>query len=89
MKRAIERDEGKRERTMPVQRVHPRKRLLAALTRERPDVEMQVLVALAVVLARERLGAARPLALVRLLLVVGPEMACINRRVTSITLGHR
>ena len=61
---------------MPVQRVHPRKVLLAALAGVRADVEVQLLVPLAVVLSRETLAAPRPLALIRLLLRVRSQVAC-------------
>ncbi len=60
---------------MPVERVHPRKILLAALARVRPDVEVQLLVPLAIVLPREALAAPRPLALVRFLLRVRAQVA--------------
>jgi hypothetical protein len=60
--------------TMSVQRIHPGKSLLAPIACERPDVEMQVLVPLAVVLACEALRTARPLTLVGLLLVMGSQM---------------
>ena len=62
--------------TMPVQRVHPRKVLLAALAGIRADVEVQLLVPLAVVLAREALSTPRPLALIRLLFRVRAQVAC-------------
>ena len=56
--------------TVPVECIHPRKVLLAALARVRAYVEVQLLVPLAVMLARKALAAAGPLALVRLLLGV-------------------
>jgi hypothetical protein len=58
------------ERTVPIQSIHTRERLLAPVACERTDVEVQVLVPLAVVLTSEALRTARPLALVRLLLVM-------------------
>ena len=61
---------------MPVQRVHPGKVLLAALAGVRADVEVQLLVPLAVVLSRETLAAPRPLALIRLLFRVRAQVAC-------------
>ena len=64
---------------MPVERVHPRKVLLAPLAGVRPDVEMELLVSLAVVLPREALAAPGPLALVRLLLRMRAQMACAWR----------
>ena len=60
---------------MSIECVHARERLLAALTRERTDVQVQVLVPLAVVLTRKALRATRPLALVRLLLIVRTKMS--------------
>jgi hypothetical protein len=60
--------------TVAVESVHPRKGLLAALACERPDVQVQVLVPLAVVLARKALLAPWPLAVVRLLLVVRAQV---------------
>ena len=65
--------------TVPVERVHPRKVLLAPLAGVRPDVEMELLVPLAVVLPREALAAPGPLALVRLLLRVRAQMTCAWR----------
>ena len=53
---------------MTVKRIHPREILLAAFAGIRADVEMQLLMTLAIVLPREALATARPLALVRLLL---------------------
>ena len=64
---------------MPVERVHPRKVLLASLAGVRPDVEMELLVPLAVVLPREALAAPGPLALVRLLLRMRAQMTCAWR----------
>lgn len=48
---------------MPVQRIHASKGLLTALTRERPIVEVQLFMTLAIVLPCEALATARPLAL--------------------------
>ena len=62
--------------TMSVKRVHARKVLLATLARVRANVEVELLVALAVVLPREALAAPRPLALIRLLFRVRAQMAC-------------
>ena len=64
---------------MPVERVHPRKVLLAPLAGVRPDVQMELLVPLAVVLPREALAAPGPLALVRLLLRMRAQMTCAWR----------
>ena len=50
---------------MAIERIHPRKRLLASVARERTDVEMQILVPLAIVLARKALVASWPFALER------------------------
>ena len=61
---------------MPVERVHPHKVLLAPLAGVRPDVQMELLVSLAVVLPREALAAPGPLALVRLLLRMRAQMTC-------------
>lgn len=60
---------------MPVERVHPRKVLLAALTWVGADVEVQLLMSLAVMLPCEALAAPRPLALVRLLFRVRAQVA--------------
>ena len=60
---------------MPVERVHPRKVLLAPLAGVRPDVEMELLVPLAVVLPRESLAAARPLALEWPFFIVRSQMS--------------
>ena len=61
---------------MPVERVHPRKVLLAPLAGVRADVEVELLVPLAVVLPREALAASGPLALIGLLFRVRAQMAC-------------
>lgn len=55
---------------MPVESVHARKGLLASFARVRPDVKMQCLVSLAVVLSCKALVAPGPLALERPLFVV-------------------
>lgn len=47
---------------MPVQRIHPRKRLAASIARERTNVQMERLMTLAVVLARKAFAALGPLA---------------------------
>ena len=60
---------------MPVERVHPRKVLLAALAWVRADVEVQLLVPLAVVLPRKALATPRPLALVGFLLRMRAQVA--------------
>ena len=60
--------------TVAIQRVHTSKRLLAAIAGVRPQVEVQGLVPLAIVLAGETLLATRPLALEWSLLIVRPQM---------------
>lgn len=59
---------------MPVQGVHTRKGFLAPFTRVRPDVQMEGLVPLAIVLSCEALVAPRPLAFKWPFLVVGPNV---------------
>lgn len=61
--------------TVSVQCVHPRELLAASLACEGPVVGVELLVALAVVLAREALATARPMALERLFLVVRADVA--------------
>lgn len=61
---------GQGKLTVAVQRVHASKRLFAAITGVRTQVEVQGLVPLAIVLAGETLLAAGPLALEWSLLVV-------------------
>lgn len=60
--------------TVAVQRVHASKRLLAAITGVRTQVEVQGLVPLAIMLAGKTLFATRPLALEWSLLVVRSQM---------------
>lgn len=55
---------------MPVESVHASKGLLTAFTRVGPDIEVEGLVALAVVLSGKALVAAGPLALEGALLIV-------------------
>ena len=60
---------------MTVQGIHASEVLLAAFARVWADVEVQLLVPLAIVLSREALAAPGPLALVRLLLCVRAQVA--------------
>lgn len=59
---------------MPIESIHPGKRLLASVTSIRPQVQMKRLVTLAIMLTRKALFASRPLALERSLLIMTPEM---------------
>lgn len=59
---------------MPIKGVHARKGFLAPFTRVRPDIQMERLVALAIVLSCKALVAPRPLALKRPLLVMRSNM---------------
>ena len=60
--------------TMSVKSIHPCEVLVASVTGERPVVRVQLFVSLAVVLPCKALATPRPLALERLLFVVGPHM---------------
>ena len=62
--------------TMTIKRVHARECLAAAVTIVRADIQMQRLMPLAVVLAREALSTPWPLALIRLLFRVRAQVAC-------------
>ena len=59
---------------MSIQSIHARKRLLASFASEGAVIGMQLLMAFAVMLSGKALAAARPLALERTVLVVGPHM---------------
>lgn len=59
---------------MSVQCIHPRELLAASLTCEGPVVSVELLVALAVVLASEALATSWPMALERLFLVVRADV---------------
>lgn len=60
--------------TMSIERVHPGEVLLTSFTRVGPNVEMELLVALAIMLPCKALIAPRPLANERLLLSVRSQM---------------
>ncbi len=59
---------------MPIQRVHPRKRLPTPLALERAEIAVQLFMSLTIVLPCETLAAPRPVALVRLLFVVRAQV---------------
>ena len=61
--------------TVPIERVHPREVLLTPLTGIRANVQMQLLVTLAIVLTSEPLVASRPLALERTFFIMRPQMS--------------
>ena len=60
---------------MPVERIHPSKRLLAPVASVRPQVQMKSFMALAIVLSRESLFAAGPLAFEWSFLIMRSKMA--------------
>jgi hypothetical protein len=60
---------------MPIQRIHPRKLLIAPIARKRPIIRMQLLMPLTIMLPRKPLPAPWPLAQKRLLLIMTPYMA--------------
>lgn len=64
---------------MAVESVHARKVLLAALAWERSDIEVQLFMPLAIVLSCEPFPAPRPLALVRFLFRMRPQMSCTQK----------
>lgn len=76
---------------MPVESVHPREGFLAALARIRADIQVQCLMALAIVLTGETLLTARPFTFERPFLIMGPHVASqieMPRECTPTT-GHR
>ena len=60
--------------TVPIQRVHPRKRPLTPMTNLPPNIQMQLLMPVTVILPRKALIASRPIALERSFLVVTPQV---------------
>jgi hypothetical protein len=60
---------------MTVESIHPGKGLLAPITSVRPEIQMQGLMALAVVLACESLFASWPLALERPFFIVRSQVS--------------
>ena len=60
---------------MPIQRIHPRKRLITPLTHIRPNIQMQLFMPLTIMLPREALIASGPFTLERSLFVVRSQVA--------------